>query len=274
LSNLLPLTALAIAHAKPGPPGTPPVLAYLPLSSLRIDDRYQRRIEGRGVRVIARICAEFDWDRFAPLIVARVPGGEIFSIIDGQHRATAAMIRGFDRVPCSIVTASPKEQPAIFTDVNGNTTPITIFQLFKAGRAAGAEWALDIDRACKLGGIVPLVYPKPKSTIKPFETMALGTLRRNIARFGVEEMGAALAHAAKQQGANEPGFWNSMTVDQAIGEWRTLKGKRPEAPPDSQITMGQRIRDLRKKGYSRFAIQAAIPGVKLADIEAAFQGET
>jgi hypothetical protein len=36
--------------------------------------------------------------------------------------------------------------------------------------------------------------------------------------------------------------------------------------------MAQRIRDLRKKGYSRFAIQAALR-VKLADIEAAIEGE-
>lgn len=271
MSNLLPLSRLALNHAKPGPAGAPPVLAYLPLASLRIDDRYQRRIEGRGLRVITRICGEFDWNKFAPLIVARVPGGELFAIIDGQHRATAALIRGFEHVPCSIVNASERDQPGIFTDVNGNTTPITIFQLFKAGRAAGATWALDIDRACEIGGITPLVYPKPKSTIKPFETMAIGTLRRAIARFGIDDVGAAIRRAAKLQGAAEPGFWTSSAIDHAVAEWRIAQGKRQEIG-DTQISMAQRIRDLRKKGYSRFAIQAALR-VKLADIEAAIEGE-
>lgn len=87
MSNLLPLSRLALNHAKPGPAGSLPVLAYLPLASLRIDDRYQRRIEGRGLRVITRICGEFDWNKFAPLIVARVPGGELFAIIDGPPGA-------------------------------------------------------------------------------------------------------------------------------------------------------------------------------------------
>lgn len=271
MTSLHPLTKPAITYAKPGPAGTPPRLDFLPLASLRIDDRYQRRIEGRGLRVIARICAEFDWNRFAPLIVAPIPGGDLHAIIDGQHRATAALLRGFDRVPCSIVSAGATEQPGIFTDVNGNVTPITIFQLFKAARAAGADWARDIDAACKAGGIVPLVYPKPKSVIKPFETMAIGTLRREIGRFGVEEVGTAIRHAAKQSGADEPGFWSSSAVGQAVADWRIARGKRAEIG-NTQVSMAQRIRDLRKKGYSRFAIQSALR-VKLADIEAVIKEE-
>ena len=271
MTELRPLTKPDIQFPDTKTAGKPPRLDFLPLSRLRIDDSYQRRIERRGLATIARICAEFDWNRFAPLIVARVPGKEeLYAIIDGQHRATAALLRDFEKVPCAIVDATALEHPAIFTAINGNVTPITIFQLFKTGRAAKAEWALDIDRACEIAGIKPLLYPKAQREIKPFETMAIGTLRRLIARFGVDDVAAALKFATKQPGASEPGFWSSRAIDHSIAEWHISQNKQQEIG-DNGVSIGQRIRDLRKKGYSRFAIQAAL-GVKLADIEEAIGG--
>lgn len=272
MSTLRPLTKppyLAVNIAKPA--GKQPQLAFLSLSSLRVDDRYQRRIERRGLKTIQRIVDEFDWNRFAPLVVARVPGKEeLYTIIDGQHRATAALLRGIDKVPCAIVDASAAEQPGIFAAVNGNVTPITIFQMFKAARAAKQEWALDIDRACAAAGLTPLCYPKAKKEIKPFETMAIGTLRHSIIRFGVDEVAQALKAAARQKGADDPGFWSSLTIKMAVSEWRVSQGKRPEPEPPAS-SLAQRIRDLKEKGYSRFAIQAALR-VKLSEIEAAISG--
>ncbi len=272
MTQLRPLMVPVLNVASPKPAGRSPRLDFLPLSKLRIDDSYQRKIERRGLSNIANICNTFDWNRFAPLIVARVPGAEeIYAIIDGQHRATAALVRGYELVPCAIVEATALEQPAIFAAVNGNVTPVTIFQLFKAARAAKAEWALDIDRVCTAAGLTALVYPKPKSEIKPFETMAIGTLRKLIIRFGTGEVTEALRHAAKHSAAAEPGFWTSGAIDHSVAEWRTAQGKRQEIGETSTISMAQRIRDLRKKGYSRFAIQAALR-VKLADIEEAIGG--
>lgn len=271
MSELRPLTKPALNLAAPKSAGRPPKLDFLPLAKLRIDDGYQRDIGPRGMRTIAAIHDEFDWNRFAPLIVAKVPGKDVHVIIDGQHRATAALLRGFDLVPCAVVEASALEQASIFSAVNGTVTPITIFQLFKAARAAKVEWALDIERVCKLAGITPLVYPKAKSDIKPFETMAIGTLRKNIARFGAEEIVAALLYAATQAGADEPGFWTSTTIDHSVAEYRTRQGKRQESIAVPASSLGQRIRDLRKKGHSRFAIQAALR-CKLSEIEDAFRG--
>lgn len=272
MASLRPLAKPALDVPRTKPAGKPPRLDFLSLSQLRIDDTYQRQIEHRGMTTIARICAEFDWRRFAPLIVARVPGPEeLYTVIDGQHRGTAALLRGFERVPCAIVDASALEQPEIFVAVNGNVTPITIFQLFKAGRAAKTPWALEIDEACKVGGITPLIYPKPKSKIAPFETMAIGTLRRNIARFGVKDVGEALKLAAKRPEAAEPGFWSSIAVDHSIADYRISLGKRQEIGDQAAVSMAQRIRDLRARGYSRFAIQAALR-CKLSDIEEAIGG--
>lgn len=270
MSKLRPLPRPELQTAELKSAGRPPKLDFLALSKLRIDDSYQRTIERKGLCTIQRIVDDFNWNRFAPLVVARVPGKEeLYAIIDGQHRATAALIRGFDLVPCMIVEAGVLEQPAIFTAVNGNVTPVTIFQLFKAARAAKAEWAVAIDQACETGGIKPLCYPKAKKEIRPFETMAIGTLRKLIIRHGVDDVAAAIRHAKSQLGADEPGFWTSSAIEYALGDWRTRQGKRPETPADaSPISMAQRIRDLRNRGYSRFAIQAALR-CKLADIEEA-----
>jgi len=270
MTALHPLTKPALAALPPKHPGQLPQLKYIALSQLRVDDRYQRRIEPRGLKAIARICAEFDWNRFAPLICAALPGGDLYAIIDGQHRATAALLCGIDKVPCAVVNATAAEQPAIFAAVNGNVTPITIFQMFKAARAAKQEWALDIDRACAAAGLTPLLYPKAKKEIKPFETMAIGTLRHSIIRFGVDEVAQALKAAARQKGADDPGFWSSLTINMAVSEWRVSQGKRPEPEPPAS-SLAQRIRDLKEKGYSRFAIQAALR-VKLSEIEAAISG--
>jgi hypothetical protein len=272
MSSLRPLVKPEVNLAQPRPAGRPPTLDFLPLAKLRIDDSYQRTIERKGLATIVRICNEFDWNRFAPLIVARIAGkDEHYAVIDGQHRATAALLRGFDLVPCAIVDASELEQPAIFAAVNGNVTPVTIFQLFKAARAAKAPWAVAIDQVCADAGIIPLLYPKARREIKPFETMAIGTLRQQIIRFGESDVAAALKRARQQPRAAEPGFWNSALINYAVAEWRVGQGKRAEpsaAGSDSSHTMASRIRDLKAKGYSRFAIQAALR-VKLADIEAA-----
>lgn len=273
MSTLRPLTVLPLNIAAGKPAGKPPVLEWLRLSQLRIDDDYQRDISSRGRAVITRICNEFSWARFATLIVARVPGpDEIYTIIDGQHRATAALQLGYSKAPCAVVEASALEQPAIFAAVNGNVTPVSVLQLFKAARAAKAEWALELDRVCNDAGLVPLLYPKPLSVIKPFETMALGTLRRNIMRFGAADMLAALRHGRTLPGADQPGFWTARAIDHALGDWRGAQGKRkqPEQAADAQ-PLAERIRDLKKRGHTRFAIQSAL-GCKLAEIEAALRG--
>ena len=140
-------------------------------------------------------------------------------------------------------------------------------------RAAGVAWAMDIDKVCTAAGIKPLTYPKSKREISPFETMAIGTLRKLILRHGTDEVAAALKHAAGQPGASEPGFWGSSAIEYAVGEWRASQGKRQEVATASVFDLNQRIRDLKAKGYSRFAIQAALR-VKLADIEAAIGGAT
>lgn len=274
MTTLRPLAKPVVNIASSRTAGKPPRLDFLPLSKLRIDDTYQRSIERKGLVTIVRICNEFDWNRFAPLIVARIPGkDELYAIIDGQHRATAALLCGFDLAPCAVVNATALEQPAIFAAVNGNVTPVTIFQLFKAARAAKEQWALDVDKVCTGAGIVPLVYPKARREIKPFETMAIGTIRKLIIRHGIDEITAALKAMRSRPRADEPGSWGALAIEHALAEWRIGQGKRAaviDAGDASPGTVAQRIRSLKDRGYTRFAIQAAL-NVKLSVIEDALR---
>ena len=101
--------------------GPAPMLQWLPLASLVVDDSYQRELKRGNWSAIRRIADNFKWSRFSPVFVAPVEGGR-YAIIDGQHRAHAAAICGFDEVTCQIVQMSREEQAASFAAVNGLVT--------------------------------------------------------------------------------------------------------------------------------------------------------
>jgi hypothetical protein len=87
------------------------MLQWIKIADLLVDESYQRPILGKGRNNVHRIAREFSWACFAPVVVAPVEGGK-FTIIDGQHRTTAAALAGFDTVPCQVVIAAQKEQAA------------------------------------------------------------------------------------------------------------------------------------------------------------------
>ncbi len=67
-------------------PGPAPMLQWVKVSDLIIDDGYQRPLGKSNWTAIQKIAANFLWSRFQPLLLAPVEGGR-FAIIDGQHRA-------------------------------------------------------------------------------------------------------------------------------------------------------------------------------------------
>jgi hypothetical protein len=85
---------------------------------------YQREISRAGSINVERIAEYFGWEKFSPVIVAPVEGG-MFSIIDGQHRATAAMLRGIEKVPYEIVHIDRARQAEAFAAINGNITRVS-----------------------------------------------------------------------------------------------------------------------------------------------------
>ncbi|ORE94137.1 hypothetical protein ATO13_08686 [Stappia sp. 22II-S9-Z10] len=190
-THLRPIT---IDGFKAGPEiqaGPAPMLQWIAIADLVIDDTYQRMIDGAGRRAIMRIAAAFSWARFSAVHVAPVEGGR-FAVIDGQHRTHAAALCGFESVPCQVVTIAPAEQAAAFAAINGIVKPILPVDIYKAALAAGEEWAVTADRAVRDAGCQLMTYGTSAGQKKPGQVFATKTIRRSIEDHGAEATTAAL----------------------------------------------------------------------------------
>lgn len=119
--------------------------------------------------------------------------GGAYAIIDGQHRATAALSIGIKSVPCQVILATQAEQAAAFSAINGNTTRISALQIHKAAVAAGDPEAVQLERLATSAGVRILRYPRSELEQEPGETMAVETLRAALRLHGEETVGLALA---------------------------------------------------------------------------------
>lgn len=180
-------TALA---SKPEP-GPAPMLQWVKIDDLVVDERYQRPIYGAGRTNVRRIAENFCWSKFAPLIVAPVAGGG-FAIVDGQHRATAAALNGFDSVPAQVIVASANEQAAAFKAINGTVTKVSPLSLHRAAVAAGDVAAIELNDVCAAGGVTIAPYPRAVDQMAAGETLALGAMRSQLAAFGRDTLITAL----------------------------------------------------------------------------------
>lgn len=163
--------------------GTKPGLAWLPISSLRVDPSYQREILRNGKNNIIKIAGNFDWSLFGVVVVARI-GDNLFAIVDGQHRTTAAAARGIEEVPCIIIEADPATQAKAFAAINGSVTAISPLAIFAAQVAAGDPGARKLVEACALAGVTICRYPIPADKMKPGETLGVQALQACMAMYG------------------------------------------------------------------------------------------
>ena len=133
-------------------PGPAPFLEWIEIEKLVVDSAYQREIGRRGTLNVCQIAENFDWSKFAPVIVAPIEGGQ-FAIVDGQHRTTAAILRAQKKVPCQVVQADRAKQAAAYAAVNGNVTETTAQQLYHAKVAARDPQALILADVCAAAGV-------------------------------------------------------------------------------------------------------------------------
>ncbi len=199
------------APGAPFEPGPAPMLQWVRVEDLVVDDAYQRPIRGAGVRNVSAIAEGFRWANFAPLIVSPVPGGR-FALIDGQHRATAAALRGQAELPAMVVIAGRDAQAAAFRAVNGQTTRLGSLELHRAALAAGDEEANRIERVCRSAGVTVSPHPRGLSRLKPGETLAIGTLRAQLRVAGPALLGLAL-RCVTETPNNRPGVLSALVID-------------------------------------------------------------
>ncbi|WP_158811222.1 ParB N-terminal domain-containing protein [Beijerinckia sp. L45] len=168
---------------KPSSFGPAAQLQWLEIASLVVDDRYQRQVVDAGMRTIRSIITQFDWRKFAPVVVSPIEGG-LFAIVDGQHRTTAAAACGHEKVPCAVILADWTVQASIFSAINGTITKVSRSQQFKAELAAQDPAALRVAAVAKAAGVRVLFSHKAASAMKPGDTLALEAIRRAIDKHG------------------------------------------------------------------------------------------
>lgn len=193
-------------------PGTaPPELAYVPICDLRIDTAYQRPIEKRGMANIGRIAANFEWGRFTPLLVARLENG-LFAVIDGQHRAHAALSCGITEVPALITDLDPAAQAAAFSWVNGSVTALTQNQIFRAALAALEPWAVQCDAAVVRAECRLMPYNKTSTQKKPGEVFCISVVRKFVDAGQSANLIAVLSGIKASNLGDNPRWYNAGTL--------------------------------------------------------------
>ncbi len=173
-------------------PGPAPMLQWISIADLVVDEAYQRPLAGAGRTNVRRIARDFCWTMFAPVVVSPIEGGK-YAIVDGQHRTTAAALRGVEAVPCQVVIADARAQAAAFRAINGQVTAMNALALHRASLASGDPAAKAVSEATAAGGATILGYPKHVDDLKPGETLALGAIGRALKEHGRETLVAALA---------------------------------------------------------------------------------
>lgn len=168
-----------------------PMLDWIPIARLLIDDRYQRPLTKPNWAAIRKIAADFHWSRFTPVLVAPVENG-LYAIIDGQHRTHAAAICGFKTVPAMAVHMTRAEQASAFTWVNGQVVPISIYHVYKAALAAGEGWALRCQSVVEAADCRLMTYMLPLVDRKPGQIYAVALIRQLLTQGHGDAVTAAL----------------------------------------------------------------------------------
>jgi hypothetical protein len=195
----------------PFSPGPAPILDWIDVERLVVDTEYQREIGRRGAINVMQIAEHFDWSKFAPVIVAPVEGGR-FAIVDGQHRTTAAILRGVDQVPCQVVQADRAKQAAAYAAVNGNITKTTPQQLYHARLAASDPNAVEIAIVCSAAGVEVIRRNMPQSAMKPGQTQAIGALTRCLKLYGRDTLITSL-QCVTQTADGNAGFVRATIIE-------------------------------------------------------------
>lgn len=156
-----------------------PMLDWIPISNIVMDDDYQRELKPNNWAAIRRISANFHWSRFAPVLLAPIEGG-LYSCIDGQHRAHAAAICGFERVPAMITTVSKAEQARAFVHVNGSQIRVSGHQVYRAALAAREPWAVACCEAVEAAGCKLMSCNMSTKEKKPGQVFCVGLIRKMV----------------------------------------------------------------------------------------------
>lgn len=200
MSNLFPIIPLG-EDVDCGPAhGAVGQLETVPIAALMVDATYQRAISANSVRNIKRICKSFDWAKFLPVIVTK--DGDHYSIVDGQHRTTAAATIGVTEVPCYVLSCSASEAASAFAAINGNVTPVKPIDLWFAELAAGHGDAVALQKVLDAAGVR---VTRKTDGYAPGETRSINVLRRALDFYGSATL-TTILQCIVETGNGNPGM--------------------------------------------------------------------
>ena len=153
-----------------------PMLQWVEIAQMVIDDRYQRPLGKHSLTTIRAIAANFRWSCFAPVLLAPIEGGR-FAVIDGQHRVHAALLCGLKSVPAMVVPIAATEQARAFVAVNTARTGVSVFSIFKAGLASGEAWAIAASEAVAAADCRLMSFNPSAASKKPGDVYCVGLIR-------------------------------------------------------------------------------------------------
>lgn len=112
------------------------------LADLKVDPIYQRDLTASFVE---RLAEKYDVVTAGTIVVSKRPGGDLY-IVDGQHRAAAAVRAGETQILAQVVDEPSAEEEARLR-LKGNVKRTDrVFEVFRARLASGDPVALDIQR--------------------------------------------------------------------------------------------------------------------------------
>lgn len=161
-------------------PGEIPVLDWIDVALIGVEECYQRPLDKTRVENIVR---SFSWRSFGALVVVPQPDGS-YHATDGQHRLEAAKLHPkVSHVPCCIVTAQDiRSEAGIFVDINKNRKNVNSLELFFAQLTAGDPEAETIHHVCKEAGVrIPKYAGKG---FKVNDCIAIAAIQASIAKHG------------------------------------------------------------------------------------------
>lgn len=187
--------------------GPAPMLQWIAIDRLVVDDDYQRGLAAHNWARIREIAATFSWARFTAVAVAPIEGGR-FTIIDGQHRTHAAAACGIDEVPCQVTQMDKATQAAAFTAINGNAIKIRTHQIYRAALVAGEPWAQELHDIGIAAGCTFATANLQLARREIGVVYQIAAVRKAIREYGRDRVAGALAMVRHQPGfADDAEYW-------------------------------------------------------------------
>ncbi|MDO5706913.1 MAG: ParB N-terminal domain-containing protein [Paracoccus sp. (in: a-proteobacteria)] len=230
-----------------------PQLQWVKIADLVIDGRYQRPLGEANWIAIRRIAQAFRWSRFGPVLVAPVEGGQ-YALIDGQHRAHAAALCGFEAVPAMIAMVAPEEQALAFIEINTRQIRVHRLAVYRAALLAGEDWAIRCRDAVEAAGCQLMTSNRSTKDKKPGQVFAVSLIRRLVDGGGAAAVINGLAALLEYDPEAVANF-----SDVLLTPWLTAVAQVPRDVPDLVRVLHSRRPWLVIEAANRLAKADGIP---------------